>query len=136
MAFRLSKRSYERLEGVNPQLIQVLEYALVLSKIDFGIPENGGFRSASTQRGLFIQGLSKADGYDKKSAHQSGNAVDIFAYVNGKASWDEHHLSQCATAILTAASQLQLPLMWGGLWRSFVDMPHFEVAKSKSSLLK
>lgn len=124
--FRLSKTSLRNLDGVHPELVDVVKLAIQLTKIDFGIPSTGGYRTAETQRKLFLDGKSKADGYDNKSNHQTGNAVDVFAYVDGKASWQPEHLSQVACAMLEAAIRLDVNLRWGGLWKSFVDMPHFE----------
>lgn len=128
MSFKFGKTSRKRLEGVTPELIEVLELALEkYTKIDFGIPQYGGLRTAGEQYHLFQNGKSNADGYEKKSYHQSGKAVDVFAYVDGKASWDKYHLTHIATAILQAANELGVRVTWGGLWKNFVDMPHFEV---------
>ena len=124
--FKFSKSSLQRLEGVDERLVDVMKKALILSKIDFGIPEHGGKRTAREQRILFNDGKSKADGVTHKSRHQSGNAVDIYAYVDGKASWEPEHLTHIATAVLQASIKLGTPVQWGGLWSSFVDMPHFE----------
>lgn len=131
MNYKLSPSSKKRLEGVNPVLIDVLELALSLTKVDFGIPPSGGKRTAEQQKALYDEDLSQLDGYKNKSRHQSGNAVDVFAYVDGKASWDEDDLTHVATAILSAASKLKVPLIWGGHWRNFVDMPHFEIDESR-----
>ena len=59
--------------------------------------------------------------------HQSGLAFDIYAYVDGKASWDRYHLTQVAAALLQAAALLGYPLTWGGNWKSWQDMPHFQL---------
>jgi len=125
-SFRFSKKSLENLEGVDDRLIDVMLKALILSEIDFGIPEFGGKRTTREQRILFYDGKTKADGVTHKSKHQSGNAVDVYAYVDGKASWKEEHLTHIATAVLQSSIQLGIPVKWGGLWKSFVDMPHFE----------
>ena len=127
MTYKLSSTSKQRLEGVNPRLIDVINRALEITNIDFGIPADGGLRTPKRQNELFKQGLSQLDGYKKLSNHQTGRAFDVFAYVDGKASWDELHLTHVATAILAAASQIGVPLRWGGHWRNFKDLPHFEV---------
>jgi hypothetical protein len=119
MGFYFGDKSRERLKGVDGDLVRVLELGLCHSKIDFGIPKYGGVRSVEEQMGLFEDGKSKADGLKNKSKHQLGLAADVFAYVDGKASWEEEHLTHIASAILQAA----------GLWKSFTDMPHFEVKK-------
>ena len=125
--FKLSKRSKRHLKDVNPVLVEVVMRALEITKVDFGVPVSGGFRTSEQQNALFTSGMSQLDGYNRKSRHQLGDAVDVFAYVDGKASWDEDHLTHVATAMLAAASELGVKLRWGGHWRSFVDMPHFEV---------
>lgn len=127
MAFKFGKNSIKNMTGVNPKLIDIAELALDLSPIDFGIPSDGGLRTAQEQLALFKRGKSQLNGYDKLSNHQSGSALDVFAYVDGKASWDEAHLTTIAAAMLEAAIRLDVPLGWGGHWKSFKDMPHFEV---------
>ena len=125
--FSFSKTSLERRHGINKKLIEISDLALSISVIDFGIPDHGGRRSNREQHQLFKDGLSKCDGYDKKSNHQEGYAIDVYAYVDGKASWEEEHLAMVAAAMLQAASQLGYKLEWGGLWKNFKDMPHFQL---------
>lgn len=127
MTFQFSERSLERMEGVDPRLKEIAKHAITISKIDFGIPQDGGLRTAERQAELFADGKSKADGVKKKSRHQSGMALDVYAYVEGKASWEKEHLAMVAAAMLQSASILGYKLEWGGLWRSFVDMPHFQI---------
>lgn len=128
MSFVLGTRSRSRLQGVDKRLIDVIELALTISLIDFGIPADGGVRTTERQHELFKDGKSKLDGFNRKSKHQTGKAFDVFAYVDGKASWDHLHLTHVATAILAAASRLGVPLRWGGHFRpNGWDMPHFEL---------
>lgn len=126
MSYSLGKKSKERLSGVNPKIIEIIEKALTITKIDFGIPQYGGLRTEIVQNRLFADGLSNADGYDKLSFHQSGNAFDIFAYVDRAASWNKLYLTTIAAAILQASGLLGYKLSWGGLWNN-VDMPHFQL---------
>jgi peptidoglycan L-alanyl-D-glutamate endopeptidase CwlK len=125
--FKFGENSERRMVGVNYQLVEVAKLALTLSPIDFGIPKHGGLRTAEDQQELFNDKASQLDGTIKKSYHQSGMALDVFAYVDGKASWDEHHLTTIAAAMLEAASRLSVNMRWGGHWTKFKDMPHFEV---------
>lgn len=136
--FKFSERSKERLNvngGVHEKIIAILQRALEISKVDFGIPEHGGKRTAQEQNGLFLRELSKCDGYKIKSEHQSGLAVDVYAFVDGAASWEPDHLSMVACAILQASSEYGVACEWGGLWstgqsRNGVeygwDMAHFQ----------
>jgi len=126
--YKLSKRSYERLNGIDAILVAIVTEAIKESPFDFGIPRSGGKRTAAEQKELFDKGRSKADGYNKKSYHQSGKAFDIYAYVDGSASWEDEHLEPIARHIQEVArDQFDVELTWGGDWKSFKDMPHFQI---------
>lgn len=127
MSFSLSQRSKDRMAGVDDRLIEIAEMAIEITTVDFGIPGSGGKRTAEEQRKLYMDGKSKCDGVKKKSYHQTGRALDFFAYVDGKASWDEAHLTSVAVAFLQAAIRLGYQIEWGGLWTTFVDMPHVQL---------
>ena len=127
--FSLSTRSHERMKGVDHSLIDIANCAIEITKIDFGIPQYGGLRSRDDQYRLFVEGKSNADGYNKLSKHQSGKALDFYAYVDDKASWEKEHLSQIAAAFLQAAIELGIKIRWGGLFKSFLDMPHIEIVE-------
>ena len=124
--FKLSQTSIDRLQGVDDRIIKIIRLALEITKIDFGIPEHGGLRTEQEQKALCDRGLSECDGYINKSYHQTGKAFDMFAYVDG-ASWDRGYMTQVAAAILQAASMLGYKLEWGGHWKNFVDLPHFQL---------
>lgn len=52
----------------------------------------------------------------------------MFAYVDGKASWDKKHLTAIAKHIIKVAKdKFNVDLEWGGNWRSFKDLPHFQI---------
>ena len=131
--FEFSTRSLLRLQGVDEELYKLIKLALSRSPIDFGIPEYGGLRTPEDQKKLFDKGLSKADGIIKKSYHQTGKAVDVFAFVNGKASWDEQHLALIAGVVLSCAKEVGLNITWGGTFGSKEfkgwDRPHFQIEK-------
>ena len=127
MGFKLGKNSINNLAGVDGRLIAIADLAIELTNIDFGVPSTGGLRTEADQAKLFADGVSKADGVNNKSYHQSGKAMDVYAYVDGKASWDKLHLAIIASAMLQASAQLGYKLKWGGLWKSWQDYPHFEI---------
>lgn len=127
--FKLGQNSLNNRAGVDPRLIEITDLAIQLSNIDFGIPNTGGLRTTEDQVLLFTAGKSQCDGRTNKSYHQTGRAVDVYAYVDGKASWDHLHLTHIATAMLQASAQLGYKLEWGGLWNSWQDMPHFELGE-------
>jgi len=125
--FKFSTRSTEILSTVDERLQKIAAMALVISPIDFGFPPTGGLRSQETQYELFKDGKSKADGFSQRSYHQTGQALDFYAYVEGKASWEKEHLAVVAAAFLQAAAKLGYPLEWGGLWKNFKDYPHVQL---------
>ena len=126
MAFKFGEKSLQRRKGVDQRLIQISDLALQITVIDFGIPPFGGVRTVEDQVKLYTSGKSKCDGRENKSKHQLGKALDVYAYVDGKASWENEHLAMVAAAMLQAANRLGYRLEWGGLWPW--DKPHFELA--------
>lgn len=145
MCFKLSKKSLTNTDGVDPQLILIFTESIKNSPIDFGIPRDGGVRTAERQNELFGQNVSKCDGYRSKSNHQIpddeiyGQALDFYAYINGRASWDELHLTMIAGVILSTAKRLKhqgdvdIDITWGGEFGSNNfkgwDKPHMEIKK-------
>lgn len=114
--FELSNRSKSNRLGIKDSLIRVGDRAIQLTSVDFGYPSDAGIRTAERQQEIFNSGHSMCDGYRRKSYHQSGNALDFYAYVDGKASWKPSHLAMVAAAHLQAASEFGYKLTWGGLW--------------------
>ena len=138
MCYKFSKSSVKRMKGVHPDLVIIFTEAIKNSPIDFGIPGLGGLRTAEQQKILCAAGKSKCDGYANKSYHQTGKALDFYAYVDGAASWEIHHLCMIASVIMTTAKRLKkegritIDLYWGGQFgcSDFTgwDLPHMEVA--------
>jgi len=91
VAFKFSGKSKERLETTSPLIQKIINEALATSLIDFGIPQYGGKRTKEEQKKLYDDKKSKCDGVKKKSYHQSGNAVDVVAYVNGNYTYDTRY---------------------------------------------
>ena len=111
------------MDGVNARLVDVAELALELSPIDFGIPELGGLRNADEQLLLFFNGKSQLDGTKKRSNHQSGKALDVFAYVDGKASWGAFGQTRTGTPQpARILSPLCLPISPRGLHEVFIKL--------------
>lgn len=149
MTFALSQRSLDNLVGVQPALIAVVKRAIVLTKVDFGVIE--GLRTEARQRELVNSGASQT----MNSRHLTGHAVDLMAYISGRASWELNLYDDIADAMKAAAIELNTPIKWGGAWtvqdirhwhgtmagamnayiderrkqgrRPFIDGPHFEL---------
>ncbi len=116
-----STRSNKRLEGVHCDLVSVTRLALHYSEVDFGITQ--GLRTLAEQRKLYAAGKSKT----MNSRHLTGHAVDVVAWVGGNISWDEKHYHKIADAFKQASRDLDIPIEWGGDWKSFFDGPHFQL---------
>ena len=127
MTYQLSNRSKARRAGVDPRLIEIDNLAITLTVVDYGHPELSGVRTDEEQFTLYNGGKSQCDGVNDISFHQKAKALDFYAYVDGKASWEHHHLAMVAAAYLQAASILGYKLEWGGFWKTFKDLPHYQI---------
>ena len=121
--FYLSEKSLATLKGVDTSLVEVVKLAITLTKVDFKVGE--GLRTVQRQRELVAQGKSKT----MKSKHLEGKAVDLWAIVDGKVSWDWKYYEEIAKAMKQAAKQLKVNLVWGGDWVSFRDGVHFQIGE-------
>ena len=147
--FALGPRSLDNLMGVQPALVAVVKRAIQLTRVDFGVIE--GLRTEARQRELVDKGASQT----MNSRHLTGHAVDLMAYINGRASWELNLYDDIADAVKQAATELGTPIKWGGAWtvqdirkwhgtmqsamnsyiderrkqgrRPFIDGPHFEL---------
>ena len=57
MAFQLSQRSLDKLEGVHPDLVKVVKLAITYTDVDFGVIY--GVRDLATQERLYKSGKSQ-----------------------------------------------------------------------------
>ena len=152
--FKLSNRSLEKLEGVNPVLVDTVKRAIQLSKVDFGVIY--GVRSLAEQEKLYKAGRSQT----MKSRHLiqddgTSHAVDLMAYDGSNPSWDIVMYDDIADAMKAAAKKTGAKICWGAAWqidditkwdgtmeeamnayidlrrsqsrRPFIDGPHFQL---------
>lgn len=124
MTFALGQRSKDRLTGVHPDLVKVIEEAIKESPLDFSITE--GVRSRERQKELFDAGKSQT----MNSRHLSGKAVDIAVIKDGTVTWDMKYYQLVADHIKNTAKEMKIDIVWGGDWNSFKDGPHFELHRS------
>ena len=122
MGYKLGLRSKQRLSGVHPDLVAVVELAISKSEQDFSVTE--GIRHIERQRMLVATGKSTT----MNSRHLTGHAVDLVPYP---VSWDWEHFYPIADAMQAAAEELGVDLEWGGDWKTFKDGPHFQLSWKK-----
>lgn len=120
MSFKLSNRSRERLLGVHPKLVRVIERAIEITKVDFGV--TCGLRTEVEQQQLVAAGKSQT----MKSKHLRqedgfGHAVDLVAYVHtdggAHVSWELNLYDDIADAMKRAARDVGLSVRWGAAWQ-------------------
>ena len=154
MAFKLSGRSLNKLEGVHPTMVDTVKRAIEVSSVDFGVIY--GVRSLAEQKRLYeakrsqtmkSKHLVQEDGYS--------HAVDLMAYDGSDPSWDIVMYDDIADAMKAAAKETGAIIRWGAAWnidsitdwdrpmedamnnyidvrrsqgrRPFIDGPHFEL---------
>jgi peptidoglycan L-alanyl-D-glutamate endopeptidase CwlK len=121
IVFSLGPRSKQRLRGVHPDLVKVVERAIKITDVDFTVLE--GLRTPERQKALLEAGASQT----LNSRHLTGHAVDLGAWVGDEVRWDWPLYHRIAAAIKEAAKQEGVSIVWGGGWRTFKDGPHFEL---------
>ena len=121
----LSRRSRDRLVGVHPDLVRVVEAAIARTPVDFMVTE--GLRTPERQAALVRAGASRT----LNSRHLTGHAVDVCALVDGRVRWDWPLYPRIAGAFKAAALALDVPVIWGGDWPRLRDGPHFELDRSR-----
>ena len=155
MAFKLSGRSLNKLEGVHPTMVDTVKRAIEVSSVDFGVIY--GVRSLAEQEKLYKAGRSQT----MKSRHliqEDGysHAVDLMAYDASNPSWDIVMYDDIADAMKEAALKTGAKICWGAAWqiddiakwdgtmeqamnayidlrrsqsrRPFIDGPHFQLS--------
>ncbi len=154
MAFKLSSRSKKKLDGVHPDMVAVVERAIELTDVDFGVTY--GVRTLAEQKKLVASGRSQT----MKSKHliqDSGysHAVDVVAYDGKDVVWEINVYDNICDAFKQAAIEKGVAVKWGAAWsegdirsykgtaefhmnryidlrrsqgrRPFIDGPHFEL---------
>ena len=119
--YQLGKRSRQKLKGVHPDLVRVVERAIELTKVDFTVLE--GVRTLERQKALKAAGASRI----LNSRHLTGHAVDLGAWVDGAVDWSWPLYHKIASAMKKAAAELGVAIVCGVDWEKFPDGPHHEL---------
>lgn len=124
--FNLSQKSKDKLTGVHPDLVKVIERAIQITDVDFVVLE--GVRDKKRQKELVENGASLT----MNSRHIPGKdgfskAVDLGALNDGQISWLWPFYEKIAKAVKEAAREMNIPVEWGGDWKKFKDGLHFQL---------
>ena len=155
MAFSLSSRSKGKLEGVHPDMVAVVETAITLTKVDFGVTY--GVRTMEEQKRLYESGRSQTMNSKHLLQDDTGysHAVDVVAYDGSDVVWEINVYDDICDAFKKAAEMHGVAIKWGAAWsegdirsypgtaedamnayidlrrsqgrRPFIDGPHFEL---------
>lgn len=117
----LTQKSLDRMAGVDSRLQAVIGAAAAICPLTFIVTE--GLRSKERQAMLCQAGKSQT----MNSEHCKGRAVDIAVIIDGKADWTWANYQRVAAAVKAAALQMNIPVEWGGDWRTLKDGPHFQL---------
>lgn len=120
-----SERSIKNLTGCHPDLQRVMNVALQISPVDFGVID--GLRTKAEQ----VKNVEAGASQTLDSRHLQGCAVDVIAAVTkGSDPWKFDLYIKISAAVKAAAAIEQVPVVWGGDWKSLKDGGHFELKKS------
>ena len=144
----------DRLEGVHPHMTAVVERAIQLTGVDFGVTQ--GVRTLDEQKANVAAGRSQTMA-SKHLLQDDGfsHAVDVVAYVGSDVSWELNVYDDICDAFKEAAKEVGCSIKWGAAWsegdirtyegsaeeammayvdlrrsqgrRPFIDAPHFEL---------
>lgn len=145
--FELSNRSKSIIDSIKDEDLKlVFHTAITVTPIDFGVPYTGGLRNWVMQNDLYTRGKTPVDGIDRISNHQYGVALDYYAYINGRVSYNKIHMAMVGSCILTVGNALRADgkikreLRWGATFgrkgRTFqgYDFPHIEAVYTDAEL--
>ena len=119
---KLSPKDRERLRGVHPDLVRVIERAAEISDRPFVLLE--GKRTLARQKQLLAQGATTT----LNSRHLTGHAIDLAPLdKKGQASFAWPLYYPLADIIERAAKECSVPIEWGGRWKKFPDGPHWQL---------
>jgi len=123
-----SKTSLTRLAECHPDLQAIAHEAI--KTFDFMVV--CGHRGQAEQEDCVRRGTSRVHWAKSKHNKQPSLAMDCAPWVAGKIEWNDRALyARMAAAIKAAAEKLGVGIVWGGDWKGFVDMPHFELKEAE-----
>lgn len=115
MAYSLGAKSRAELEGVHPDLVRVVERAIVLSKQDFAVHD--GLRTLAEQKEFVRRGVSRTmNSMHRIQSDGHGHAVDLVPWINGQLRWEWEPIYHIAAAMLQASLECGVRLRWGAVW--------------------
>lgn len=123
-------KSKENLGTLHPDLKAVLELAIKIADEDFSILT--GYRGQKEQDEAFENGNSRLKFPLSMHNKAPSLAFDVVPYP---LNWeDADSFTRLGLTVLKAAQKLDIGLVWGGLWDSPKDYPHFQLKPDARSI--
>jgi len=122
---KFGERSTARMAGLHPDLKKVMNQAILATDLDFTVLE--GLRTLERQKQMVESGASTT----LNSRHLDGHAVDIAPFIGGEVRWDWPLYYKLAVIVKAAAKTVNVPIEWGGDWKTFKDGPHWQLPWAK-----
>lgn len=118
-----SKASKAKLYTCHADLIRLFE--AVIKKTDCTIV--CGYRGKDEQDKAFAEGKSKLKFPSSRHNRKPSEAVDAVPYP---IDWNDlERFKALAKIVKETAKELGIAIEWGGDWKSFKDMPHYQLRK-------
>lgn len=115
MGFKLGQGSLNKLEGVHPELVEVVNEAIEITEVDFSVVD--GLRTIEEQKEYVAKGVSwTMDSKHLPQEDEFSHAVDLVPWINGQSRWELQPMFKIAEAMRAAAIVVGVDLRWGGNW--------------------
>lgn len=116
-----SKQSQERLNTCHPFLQEICNE--LIKEMDFTVL--CGYRDKAAQNEAFSKGASKLKFPKSKHNSSPSMAVDLAPYP---IDWNDHtRFKALAARFKQIAEHKRIGITWGGDFKGFPDMPHFQL---------
>ena len=125
MAFKYGRASKRNIATGVPVLQQLLNRFIEITDVDASVVEV--IRSLEQQQKNIDDGVS----WTLDSYHLTGEAADIYPWVNGTSSQAPSAYRRIAKAMFQAAQEIDMEgyrLEWGGFWHK-LDSPHWQLVR-------
>lgn len=129
---KMNTNTEKRVASLEPEFAKLVRKLLDLAYVNgLNAQIASGYRSPEEQDALYSVGRTRpgkivTNAKRYQSAHNWKVAVDIFFLVNNKASWDRSMYFKLWN-LAKGANLDKMGLEWAYNWKSFKEMPHFQL---------
>lgn len=118
---KFGKRSRKELATAHPDLQRLFNEVVKM----FDCAVICGHRGKADQEKAFAGGFSKVQWPKSKHNQVPARAVDVVPWPSGFK--DEEEFYKLAGFVKGIAAQMKINVQWGGDWKKFRDLPHWQI---------